>query len=44
LYQVVNGVSSTGPSVSHLTPKSPVSKCFISRRGSVHVSPRSVIS
>jgi Cyclin, N-terminal domain/Cyclin, C-terminal domain len=43
LYQVVNGVSSTGPSVSHLTPKSPAPKCFISRRGSVHVSPRSVL-
>jgi Cyclin, N-terminal domain/Cyclin, C-terminal domain len=46
LYEVVNGgISSTGPSMRHhLTPKSPVPKCFISRRGSVHVSPRSVMS
>jgi hypothetical protein len=43
LYQVVSGAASTGPSVSHLTPKSPVSTRFISRRGSVHVSPRSVV-
>jgi ribosomal protein L37AE/L43A len=43
LYQVVSGVSSTGPCVSHLTPKSPVSTRFISRRGSVLVSPRSVV-
>ena len=43
LYQVINGVSSTGPSVSHLKPKSPVPKCFISRQGSIHVSPRSVL-
>jgi hypothetical protein len=44
LYQVVNGVSSTGPSASQWNPTSPVSKRFISRRGSVHVSPRSVVS
>ena len=45
LYQVVNGVSSTGPSMRHyLTPKASLSQGFLSRRGSVHVSPRSVMS
>jgi hypothetical protein len=44
LYEVVSGTSSTGPcnSASHLAPKSPVTKCFLARRGSVHASPRSI--
>jgi hypothetical protein len=44
LYEVVSGTSSTRPCnfASHLAPKSPVTKCFLSRRGSVHVSPRSI--
>jgi hypothetical protein len=43
LYQAVSRISTTGPAVSHLAPKSPVVKC-IGRRGSVHVSPRSVVN
>lgn len=43
LYEAVSRVSTTGPAVSQLAPKSPVVKC-IGRRGSVHVSPRSVVN
>jgi len=43
LYQAVSRVSTTGPAVSQLAPKAPVAKC-IGRRGSVHVSPRSVVN
>lgn len=43
LYQAVSRVNTTGPAVSQLAPKSPTVKC-IGRRGSVHVSPRSVVN
>lgn len=43
LYQAVSRVNTTGPAVSQLAPKSPTVKS-IGRRGSVHVSPRSVVS
>jgi hypothetical protein len=44
LYEVVSGTSSTGPCsfTCHLASKSRVTECFLSRRGSVHVSPRSI--
>jgi hypothetical protein len=36
--QIVSGVSSTGPSVSHLNPKSRVSNPIISRRADLYMS------
>jgi hypothetical protein len=45
LAQLLIGDSVTGPCVSRLKPKSyPGSKRFVSPRGSVHVSPRGVVS
>jgi hypothetical protein len=42
LYQV-SGVMLTGPTMSHSTSKSPVSKPILSRLASIHGSPRSVV-